>query len=54
MSWPRRTRAEPVLDVGAGTGRVALHLARHGRPVVALDTEAELLRALGERAGPRV
>jgi SAM-dependent methyltransferase len=41
---------EPVLDVGAGTGRVALDLARHGHPVLALDTEPELLDALRERA----
>jgi SAM-dependent methyltransferase len=41
---------EPVLDVGAGTGRVALDLARHGHGVVALDTEPELLDALRERA----
>jgi SAM-dependent methyltransferase len=40
---------DPVLDVGAGTGRVALHLASHGHPVVALDTEPDLLRALEER-----
>jgi SAM-dependent methyltransferase len=42
----------PVLDVGAGTGRVALHLAAHGRAVVALDRSAALLAALRERAGP--
>jgi SAM-dependent methyltransferase len=41
----------PVLDVGAGTGRVALDLAREGHRVVALDTEPELLDALRERAG---
>jgi SAM-dependent methyltransferase len=41
----------PVLDVGAGTGRVALDLARRGREVVALDRNAELLGALRERAG---
>jgi SAM-dependent methyltransferase len=40
---------EPVLDVGAGTGRVALHLAAHGHAVVALDTERVLLEALEER-----
>jgi SAM-dependent methyltransferase len=40
----------PVLDVGAGTGRVALHLARAGFEVVALDLEALLLAALEERA----
>jgi SAM-dependent methyltransferase len=39
----------PVLDVGAGTGRVALDLARRGHEVVALDRSAELLDALRER-----
>jgi SAM-dependent methyltransferase len=41
----------PVLDVGAGTGRVALDLARAGHTVVAVDRDAELLGALRERAG---
>jgi SAM-dependent methyltransferase len=40
----------PVLDVGAGTGRVALDLASRGIDVVALDVDAELLEALRERA----
>jgi SAM-dependent methyltransferase len=40
----------PVLDVGAGTGRVTLDLARRGHEVVALDVDAELLAALRERA----
>jgi SAM-dependent methyltransferase len=40
----------PVLDVGAGTGRVALHLARAGRTVTALDLDPVLLGALAERA----
>jgi SAM-dependent methyltransferase len=40
---------EPVLDVGAGTGRVTLHLASRGHPVVALDTEPVFLDALRER-----
>jgi SAM-dependent methyltransferase len=39
-----------VLDIGAGTGRVSLHLARRGIETIALDTEPELLAALGERA----
>ena len=39
----------PVLDVGAGTGRVALDLARRGHEVVALDRSAELLDALRDR-----
>jgi SAM-dependent methyltransferase len=40
----------PVLDVGAGTGRVTLDLAAKGVAVVALDTEAALLAALEHRA----
>jgi SAM-dependent methyltransferase len=39
-----------ILDVGAGTGRVTLHLARRGFAVVALDADARLLAALEERA----
>ena len=42
--------AGPVLDVGAGTGRVALALARAGHDVTALDREPELLDALAARA----
>jgi SAM-dependent methyltransferase len=40
----------PVLDVGAGTGRVTLPLAARGASVVALDTEPALLAALRHRA----
>ncbi|MEA2248544.1 MAG: hypothetical protein QOH46_3073 [Solirubrobacteraceae bacterium] len=40
----------PLLDVGAGTGRVTLDLARRGHVVTALDREAALLDALRERA----
>jgi SAM-dependent methyltransferase len=43
-------QAGPVLDVGAGTGRVALDLARAGHSVTALDREPELLAALADRA----
>jgi SAM-dependent methyltransferase len=39
-----------VLDVGAGTGRVALPLARAGHEVVALDCDQQLLDALAARA----
>jgi SAM-dependent methyltransferase len=45
------THAGPILDVGAGTGRVALELARAGHEVVALDLEPVLLAALRDRAG---
>jgi SAM-dependent methyltransferase len=45
-------QAGPVLDVGAGTGRVTLHLARRGHYVVALDREPAFLAVLRERAGP--
>ena len=43
----------PVLDVGAGTGRVALDLAARRAAVVALDHEPVLLAALSERARAR-
>jgi SAM-dependent methyltransferase len=41
---------DPVLDIGAGTGRVALDLARRGHDVTALDRDPRLLEALRERA----
>lgn len=40
----------PVLDVGAGTGRTSLDLARRGVDVTALDVEEPLLRVLARRA----
>jgi SAM-dependent methyltransferase len=39
-----------VLDVGAGTGRVALHLAGAGHRVTALELDPVLVRALERRA----
>jgi SAM-dependent methyltransferase len=42
--------ADGVLDVGAGTGRVALRLAYAGHDVTALDLDAELLQVLQDRA----
>jgi SAM-dependent methyltransferase len=43
-------QAGPILDVGAGTGRVTLELARAGHEVVALDVDEELLAELTKRA----
>ncbi|MGI9099811.1 MAG: class I SAM-dependent methyltransferase [Solirubrobacteraceae bacterium] len=53
--WRELAAAErgPILDVGAGTGRVALDLAGHGHKVVALDIDAELLAELQRRAAGR-
>ncbi|MBV8219514.1 MAG: class I SAM-dependent methyltransferase, partial [Solirubrobacterales bacterium] len=41
---------DPVLDIGAGTGRVSLLLAREGYRVIALDRDPALLDALARRA----
>jgi SAM-dependent methyltransferase len=53
-----RRGAGPSLDLGAGSGRLALHLARAGLDVVALDRSpamlARLRGALDERTAPRV
>ncbi len=39
-----------VLDLGAGTGRVSLHLARRGFDVIAVDYEPLLIEALRAKA----
>ncbi len=46
-------RGGPILDVGAGTGRVALDLAARGHEVVAVDSEPDLVAACAERAAGR-
>jgi len=43
----------PILDLGAGTGRVALDLAAAGHEVTALDSDAVLLDELARRARER-
>lgn len=43
----------PVLDVGCGTGRVALDLAERGHDVTGVDSDAELVRAFNARARER-
>jgi SAM-dependent methyltransferase len=50
--WRDLAREAPdgVLDVGAGTGRVALRLAYAGHDVTALDVDPELLAVLERRA----
>lgn len=40
----------PVLDLGCGTGRVALRLARRGHPVVGVDSDPALVAELAARA----
>ncbi|HXD55409.1 MAG TPA: class I SAM-dependent methyltransferase [Solirubrobacteraceae bacterium] len=47
---PRDGAGARVLDIGAGTGRVALDLARAGHSVTALDIDPELLAAVSDRA----
>ena len=46
-------RGGPVLDIGAGTGRVALDLAARGHDVVALDADPELVEVCTARARER-
>jgi SAM-dependent methyltransferase len=50
--WQELAKQAPegVLDVGAGTGRVALRLAYAGHAVIALDLDPELLAVLEDRA----
>lgn len=48
--WLELAGRGSVLDVGAGTGRVALHLAAHGAQVTALDLHEPLLAELRRRA----
>lgn len=40
----------PVIDLGCGVGRMALHFARRGFPIVAVELSRPMLRVLGARA----
>jgi SAM-dependent methyltransferase len=42
----------PILDVGAGNGRVSLMLAELGHEITALELDRSLLATLAERSGP--
>jgi SAM-dependent methyltransferase len=46
----RRRGAQRILELGAGTGRVTIPLARDGRSVVALDQSPAMLARLRQRA----
>ena len=46
-------RGDPVLDLGCGSGRVALDLAERGFSVTALDSERTLVEELSRRARER-
>lgn len=43
----------PVLEVGCGTGRVAIDLARHGHHVLGVDVEPAFVHALRQRVAAR-
>jgi SAM-dependent methyltransferase len=47
---PGGPASDPILEIGAGSGRVALELARAGHRVTALDLDRRLLDALSARA----
>ena len=51
-AWERlASRSDgPILELGSGTGRVALHLARREHEVWAIDTEDDFVAALRERS----
>src|SRR5262245_398071 len=53
LDWYRRKAREsggPVLELGAGTGRIALKLAEDGVAVHALDCDRDMLAALQRKA----
>lgn len=51
-AWERVAAASegPILELGSGTGRVCLHLARRGHDVWTVDEDADLVAATESRA----
>lgn len=49
VSWLTEGVAGPVLDLGAGTGKLTAELVRHGFEVTAVDPSEQMLRVLSER-----
>lgn len=50
VEGPRAVPPARALDLGCGTGRNAVYLARHGWEVTAVDYTPQAVRAAGERA----
>jgi SAM-dependent methyltransferase len=46
----RFVRPGPLVDLGSGTGRLALHFARRGFPVTAVELSHAMLQAAGAKA----
>jgi SAM-dependent methyltransferase len=44
-------KGDPILELGCGGGRVALHLARRGHEVWGIDSDRALIAELRDRAG---
>jgi len=42
--------AGPVVELGVGNGRIAIEAARQGKPVIGVDSSAEMLKLCRERA----
>ncbi|MGH1549006.1 class I SAM-dependent methyltransferase [Leifsonia poae] len=49
VSWLLDGTEDPVVDLGAGTGKLTAALVDRGRDVVAVDPSPEMLRVLRER-----
>lgn len=49
VSWLIGDATGPVIDLGAGTGKLTAAIARRGFEVTAVDPSPEMLRVLGDR-----